>query len=535
MPAKVDKVLVTNFTALQAKYSPADLRKIKTALQGLIAADRQRGLVTRLLAVDDPEAMRQLKAPPVKTAANARQNKDAIDGIYKALAPDYLLIVGSIDVIPHQNLKNLLYSPPDDPDKVAFGDLPYACEAPYSTDPLKFFGPTRVVGRLPDLTGAGDPQYLTGLLGVASTYKSVDAASYRRYFGISAEIWEQSTALSLKNTFGNSSDMKTIPPSSSKWPASLLGRLSHFINCHGAPNDTGFYGQPASGKQIYPTALDAAYVNKKISAGTIAAAECCYGAQLYRPSLTGGRPGICSTYLSNRAYAFFGSTTIAYGPADGNDEADLICQFFLQSILEGASLGRAALEARQKFVHTASMSDPSNVKTISQFNLYGDPSLTPVKAAHAAAPPTQAGAKAVSFAAYRVDRAERRRDLFSRGLALANSQPVIRKVAQAPAGRVRAALRRAAKAGGISATRTLTFTVKAPPTAKAMPAALVKKELVPDRVHVIFGEHGSKEAGGTPKGKASYKVVPPPVVRTVAMIVKEADGKVVSAKKIFSR
>ncbi len=78
-------------------------------------------------------------------------------------------------------------------------------------------------------------------------------------------------------------------------------------------------------------------------------------------------------------YGFFGSTTIAYGPDDHNDQADLICQYFLQSLLNGASLGRAALEARQKFAHTASMSDPSNVKTIAQFNLYGDPSVAPIQ------------------------------------------------------------------------------------------------------------------------------------------------------------
>jgi hypothetical protein len=413
---------------------------------------------------------------------------------------------------------------------------------------LKFFGPTRVVGRLPDLTGAGDPKYLVGLLDVAAKYKNIDAASYQKYFGISAEIWKQSTALSLAVTFGGSADMKTIPPSNSNWPASLLGRLSHFINCHGAENDTGFYGQPASGASVFPTALDAGYINGKISPGTVAAAECCYGAQLYNPSLTGGRAGICSTYLSNRAYGFFGSTTIAYGPADSNDEADLICQYFLQSVQRGASLGRAALEARQKFLHTASLSDPANVKTISQFNFYGDPSLTPVAAAHVPTPhagalkaSSKASVAAASVAASRMERAERRRDLFSRGIALAKSQPRIRR-AKPPSTAEHTRLRSAAKGSGISAGRTLTFDVEPPPSSKAMPLALLEKKIVPERVHVIFGEggvggpaavSGSKAAAkGGSKAAAPY---PPPVTQIVAVIIKEAGGKVVSTKKIFSR
>jgi len=52
------------------------------------------------------------------------------------------------------------------------GELPYACVAPYSSDPSVFLGPTRVVGRLPDLVGSGNPAYLVGLLGTAARYRT---------------------------------------------------------------------------------------------------------------------------------------------------------------------------------------------------------------------------------------------------------------------------------------------------------------------------------------------------------------------------
>jgi hypothetical protein len=54
-------------------------------------------------------------------------------------------------------------------------------------------------------------------------------------------------------------------------------------------------------------------------------------------------------------------------------------QFFMKAVFEGASLGRAALTARQKYVQQASELDPVDLKTLAQFNLLGDPSVHPVR------------------------------------------------------------------------------------------------------------------------------------------------------------
>src|SRR6185295_4052350 len=103
-----------------------------------------------------------------------------------------------------------------------------------------------------------------------------------------------------------------------------LQRRAHFINCHGGDADPSFYGQ--LGKK-YPNALNAVDLPGKIAEGTVAAVECCYGGQVYDAKSVAGQIGICSTYLGEGAYAFLGSTTIAYGPADENGSADLICQY----------------------------------------------------------------------------------------------------------------------------------------------------------------------------------------------------------------
>src|SRR6187401_2673138 len=173
-----DKIIVTNFSALKAKYKTAGVAKIKTACNQLIAADKKRGLATRIINIDDAQAMKKVGGTAVANAKDPGQNKRAIDAVYKKLKPDYILILGSVDVIPHQDMKNPV---PDDGDTHAFGDLPYACEKTYSRKPEDFVGPTRVVGRLPDLVGDSDPKYLIGLLKTAATFKTRSFADYDGY------------------------------------------------------------------------------------------------------------------------------------------------------------------------------------------------------------------------------------------------------------------------------------------------------------------------------------------------------------------
>lgn len=364
---KLDKVIVTNLTALLAKYG-ASLTNVQKAIGALIKSDLKRGLHTSLIGLDDAAAMRPFGASPVGTRSGPRQYKAAIDAGFKSLTPDYLMILGAIDVVPHQDLAN----PTDDEDSTAWGDLPYACEAPYSKQVADFRAPTRVVGRLPDVTGGSDAGYLVGVLNKAAHYQPLSPSNYTSNLGISAEVWKKSTAESLRSIFSNDKGLKLSPPQGPKWAPTIVGRASHFINCHGAPADFRFYGQRGA---KYPVAHDATRLAGRVTHGSIVAAECCYGAELYDPSLDGVPMGICNTYLAEGAYGFFGSSTIAYGPAEGNDAADLICQYFLQRVLAGASLGRAALEARQTFVRTVSPLDPQNLKTLGQFSLMADPAI----------------------------------------------------------------------------------------------------------------------------------------------------------------
>jgi hypothetical protein len=542
-----DKVIVTNLTALKNKYGAA-LPKIEAAIKRLVAADKKRGITTRFVALNDAAQMRQLKAPPVTNASDFKQNKQAIDGVFRALMPDYLMILGANDIVPHQNLINPVFNQGGDEDQFAFGDLPYACEAPYSQKPQDFTGPTRVVGRLPDLNGVADLDYLMRIIEVAAQYKQLKAEDYSSYLGISAEVWQGSTAMSLSNLFGSSKDLQLAPDKGPKWDASLISRRAHFINCHGAPADFHFYGQRG---RTYPHAHDASFFNGKIKEGTVVAAECCYGGELYNPNLAKGQPGICNTYLGNKAYGFFGSTTVAYGPAEGNGSADLICQFFLRSVFKGASLGRAALEARQRFIEASPELDPVDLKTLAQFNLYGDPSITPV-AVPSAQTRTTRSAKA-GFEAAATARADVRRQLLNKGLWLAKNHPVAAertatrgsRTRGGAGSRVEAELKRLAAQANLRQSEVMTFGISRAPEPRSMTRSMKAMRPASTAFHVIVGrtdDGGAAPAGGSKtrgtrgaKAAAPAAGTPPPVPSIVALVAKEVDGQIVSVRELHGK
>ncbi len=99
--------------------------------------------------------MRRCRGKKVSSPGNERQSKDAVDAIYKALEPDYLVLIDGPDVIPHLTLNNPV---PKDKDPNVPSDLPYASDASYtSRDAAKYAAVTRVVGRIPGITGAKEP------------------------------------------------------------------------------------------------------------------------------------------------------------------------------------------------------------------------------------------------------------------------------------------------------------------------------------------------------------------------------------------
>jgi hypothetical protein len=532
------KVIVTNRVAMAAKYGK-DLAKIDGAIAKLVAADGKRGLQTTTADLSSASEMKAAGGKKVSAAKNARACKEAIDAVCTRHQPDYLMILGAPDLIPHQSLRN----PMQDDDDEVMSDLPYACEAPYSRDAEDFTAPTRVVSRLPDVAGSSNALYLVGLLDVAASWQSRPRKAFESYFGISAAVWEKSTRLSLKNLLGNGSRVKLSPTEGPNWTASFLGRRTHFINCHGDRSDIHFYGDD---DVDYPIAHISTYLSQRIKEGTVAAAECCYGAELWdvAHAPAANAFGICSTYLEQKAYGFFGSTNIAYGPADKNESADLICRHFLESVLAGASLGRAALEARQRYVKQARRLDPTDLKALAQFLLLGDPSIHPVKTAtksvaataSKAAKPLSLSVQAKSLGL--TGTSARRTALVVQGLRWAAETPAATVAISSPVMEARAA--ELAREAGLRDVKITAHAFESTPvveprglafalTARATPST-AKARKAPSHVYVVVGHRDEPRKAGSKIKRADR---PGPKTRRAEAMVMEEVGEGLRVVKLL--
>src|SRR5689334_740905 len=159
------KIIVTHEAAMRKKYGRRWL-KVKAAVKKLIAADRRSGITSLFVALDDRKfgQMRARTGTPTTF-------KDAIDYAYGVhRKPDYIAILGGPDIVPLQDMTNPLTGDDRKDDPVVPSDLPYACDAPPSADISTFLGPSRAVGRIPDLPKTSDPALLIALLGHATRW-----------------------------------------------------------------------------------------------------------------------------------------------------------------------------------------------------------------------------------------------------------------------------------------------------------------------------------------------------------------------------
>ena len=513
----VDKVIVTNVSALRAKYGDK-YRRVQAAIRLLVEADAGRELRTTLVAIDSEGDMTRVGGNAVTSPQDERGAKAAVDAIYRHYQSDYIMILGARDVVPHIQLTNPMLSKDDD-DPTVPSDVPYACEAPFSRRPQDFVGPTRVVGRLPDLTGADEPSYLVKLLRTAASYVCRDPKDYSTHFAITARVWRRSTVKSATKLFGAGAEVFSSPPHGPGWTARQLEPRIHFINCHGNTVSPNFFGEFPEG--TFSTAHSARHLPTRITKGSVVAAECCFGAELYAPSSARGQMGICNAYLGEGAYGFLGSTNIAYGPSTGQGQADLVCQFFIAAVLDGASLGRATLEARQHFVAKFSHTDPSDLKTAVQFLLLGDPSVQPVKAELHAFSGSKVAKRAVKSGLLRSEaRAFRRERLVRTGTNLVRTVgAAVPSPATTPAN-ARRFLLRAARESKIHSPIFKSFRVRFPSTARLPEMASVRHSRSERWIHMLIGgRKASREGSGA----------------VTAIIVTMEGRQIVHVRRVHSR
>lgn len=362
------KLIVTHREAIQSKYRDGDgWPSIERMIQKLIAADVTRGITTTLVYLDDVSmgGARALRG-------DARSFKAAIDHVAtREPKPDYIVILGGPDIVPHQTVVNPVGD--NDPDRHVPSDLPYACDAPWSDHADDFIGPSRVVGRIPDQPDSLDAEHLIRLLDHAAQWKPRTQVS-NDYHSVTASVWIGCATITLNKVFGNANALRISPDDGPNWSRAEMAPQWHFIVCHGSHAKPEFYGQKG---RDYPVSHLSEKVIQHTNVGIVVAAECCYGAELYSKRLADVQ-GTCLSYLRSGALCFAGSTNVAYGGSDNVSGCDYLLRYFLEHARRGASLGRALLEARLEFIRGVDALSPVDLKTLAQFLLLGDPSLRAV-------------------------------------------------------------------------------------------------------------------------------------------------------------
>src|ERR1700704_1213250 len=96
------KLIVSNKSKLQWKYGK-NFSKINTLLKQVKAADKKKGLDTRIAFVDDAAS---LKSSGIKkiNIDSAKEYKRIVDDLYKKYVAAYIVILGAPDIFPFQEI-----------------------------------------------------------------------------------------------------------------------------------------------------------------------------------------------------------------------------------------------------------------------------------------------------------------------------------------------------------------------------------------------------------------------------------------------
>ena len=79
MVQTIDKIVIANRSAMDAKYGAAGLAAIQAALQTLVAADKARGNGTVVFYIDDANQMAAVHGTPVVGPTDERGAKAAVE------------------------------------------------------------------------------------------------------------------------------------------------------------------------------------------------------------------------------------------------------------------------------------------------------------------------------------------------------------------------------------------------------------------------------------------------------------------------
>jgi len=394
-------LVVTSEQGLAGSLGPGGAAQVLSLLERLVESRRSSGL-DHLLYVPDRRsaggsagrtAAGAADLPPIEPPITAPALTAALrlieQQIYSGEPLGYVLLVGNEHVIPSCRIEN----PAMDSDSTYPSDAPYGV-ADDAAGGDAYLIADRGVGRLPLGGGSGE-----GAGGGAGGGKGVGSNSGKaagkaggslvahlegllrapdqtsgQPFGLGAAVWRDQAA----RVYGLVSDrpLRTSPPLAleSFDPAWLGARTVLYFNVHGSKDERYWYGQEGLS---YPRVLSPEVVAGANPGGSLVVCEACYGGLVEGKSPAAS---IALQFLAGGCRAFVGSSAIAYGSPDERlTEADLLVYYFLKRVTAGERYGDAFRECKTDFaaemLRRQGYLDGDDKKTLTEFNLFGDPTL----------------------------------------------------------------------------------------------------------------------------------------------------------------
>lgn len=290
----------------------------------------------------------------------------ALRKVVDVARPKYLMLLGNEEIIQVAHWENMA----SDGDEDVESDLCYSTldtNSPWDGREYDFDEVMRV-GRIPSYEGAGldvFADYFDSVKQYAGMQSKVVP------YGLSALVWKDESndeyhALSKGDVDLSPEVTKDTVARRIPEDANLL-----FFNLHGSDNRRYWYGQEGCS---YPEAFSPEVISGRQHPYFVGV-EACYGAR-YTHGLT-PKSSIVMMALRSCCLAFLGSSKIAFGTSRPKGScADIVIGNYIKYISKGKTAGDAHLEGLKELCRDRASMDDADVKTLAEFALYGDPSVS---------------------------------------------------------------------------------------------------------------------------------------------------------------
>ncbi len=368
-------IILTNKARLSEKYGNSGFELILKQLRRLKKAHQAEGYDPKVFFIDNALGKEDYSnASAIRKMLFSKVEKSSIA---------HILIIGNDDIIPFFRVENLI---PEgmDPDRIIYSDMLYSCQD-HDKDDYFDFVPQISLGRLPDSSG-DEPEFLLKQLKQAAQHRKIVVEEKGNTFFCYYAANFQDHVGPVLNPLNRPEPPLVSPPVDRHTVQVPTHPVQwFFILLHGSDKVKYWYGEYRDRRE-YPEAFSPEIIQGMSSlTKAVGFVLPCYGGYILQKDtknsnalalLAQGTEALMASSVVVWAGVNIFSGEVFFGPK--------LAQIFFFNREKCNSIGRFFLNTKKKFIedmaNKAEMGGESYVnmalKTLMEFNLYADPSIT---------------------------------------------------------------------------------------------------------------------------------------------------------------